>query len=389
MAEKRIHVWVQKFPDRANLVLQWLDPDTGKRKSKSAETADPKEAETKRADHEADLNNGRYLDAGRITWEHFRERFEEEYVGGLRSNTRRNYNDTLNLFERLGCPKNLRGITPRTLSAFVAAMRREPTRGRIGMKPGTMKVRLQFLRTALLWAVGQNMLAKCPAFPKVLVPEKLPQPVPVESFERIYARAEGDPQMQAYLLTGWLAGLRLAEAYNLEWGETAKAPYVDLDRDRIVLPAEIVKGKTDQWVPLDPELRKLLLALPRHGKKVFRFLSKKTGRPIAAGAMSDRVVRLARKAGVRLTMHTLRKGFGCRYAGKVPAQVLQKLMRHRNIKTTMDYYANVDAAVMEAVLGPKCNTSRNTPQTAEQQREQPFDATSGQDDDSGFSHRNR
>jgi hypothetical protein len=50
-------------------------------------------------------------------------------------------------------------------------------------------------------------------------------------------------------------------------------------------------------------------------------------------------------------MHSLRKGFGCRYASHVPAQVLQKLMRHANIKTTMDYYANVDAAVEAAVLG--------------------------------------
>jgi len=32
VAEKRIKVWVQKFPDRKNLVLQWHDPDTGKRK---------------------------------------------------------------------------------------------------------------------------------------------------------------------------------------------------------------------------------------------------------------------------------------------------------------------------------------------------------------------
>ena len=43
-----------------------------------------------------------------------------------------------------------------------------------------------------------------------------------------------------------------------------------------------------------------------------------------------------------------------------PAQVLQKLMRHRNIKTTMDYYANVDEAVMDAVLGVQRNTSRNS-----------------------------
>ena len=70
---------------------------------------------------------------------------------------------------------------------------------------------------------------------------------------------------------------------------------------------------------------------------------------------------LARRAGVKLSIHTLRKGFGCRYAGKVPAQVLQRLMRHANIKTTMDYYANVDEAAMEAVLGPRRNSSRNNP----------------------------
>ena len=60
-------------------------------------------------------------------------------------------------------------------------------------------------------------------------------------------------------------------------------------------------------------------------------------------------------------MKTLRRGFGCRYAGKVPAQVLQKLMRHANIKTTMDYYANVDEAAEEAILGPKRNSLRNKP----------------------------
>ena len=154
--------------------------------------------------------------------------------------------------------------------------------------------------------------------------------------------------------------MRLSEAYALEWEETEAAPYIDLARDRIVLPAAIVKGKSDQWVPLDPVLREALLALPRHGKKVFRWISWRTHRPLKADTISDRVVRLAKKAGVRLTMHTLRKGFGCRYAGKVPAQVLQKLMRHRRIKTTMDYYANVDQAVMEAVLGPQRNISRNT-----------------------------
>jgi integrase len=86
----------------------------------------------------------------------------------------------------------------------------------------------------------------------------------------------------------------------------------------------------------------------------------KTDQPITVDAVSHRIVRLARQAGVKLTMRTLRRWFGCRYAGHVPAQVLQRLMRHSNIAITMDYYANVDAAVEEAVLGNQRNSSRNT-----------------------------
>ena len=56
-------------------------------------------------------------------------------------------------------------------------------------------------------------------------------------------------------------------------------------------------------------------------------------------------------AGVRLTMRALRRGFGCKHAGKVPAQVLQRLMRHSDIKITMDYYANVDQAAEDHGVG--------------------------------------
>jgi integrase len=360
MPEKRVTVWVQRFKDRASLMLQWIDPDTGKRKSRSAGTDDPDKAETARADLEYELNHGRYQEASRMSWDTFRELFEREYVADKRLNTRENYEDTLDLFERLCGPARLRSITERTLSQFVAGMREMPRpRGRVGLAPSTIAVRLEFLRTALRWAVSQKMLPECPRFPSVKVPRKKPQPVAVEAFERLVAKAP-DEMTRAYLLTGWLAGLRLSEAYALEWEPTDKAPYLDLARDRIVLPAEFAKSVEDQWVPLDPALRGTLLALPRDGAKVFRF-PRKDGRPITDCTLSWRVIDLAKAAGVKLSMHTLRKGFGCRYAGKVPAQVLQRLMRHADIKTTMGYYANVDDAAMEAVLGSQRNSSRNTP----------------------------
>jgi integrase len=364
MAEKQVKVWVQAFKDRPHLVLQWHDPDTGRRRSKSAGTADPKEAEQARADLEYELRHGKHQEASRMTWERFRELFEAEFVAGTRPNTRSNYQATLDVFETVCRPTALRGVNERTVSQFVAGLRKMKVRGRVGCQPSTIKVRLQFLRTALRWAAEQGLLPSCPKIPAVKVPKKLPRPVPGEAFERLLAKAPDD-QTRAYLLCAWLGGMRLNEAYTLERAPTEQAPYVDWGRDRIVFPAAFVKAAVDQWVPLDPHLRQALEALPPvpGSDRVFRFESTTNRygrRVVSASAVSDRVLRLAKDAGVKLSYHTLRKGFGCRYAGKVSAQVLQRLMRHSSLKMTTDYYVNLDDAVEAAVLGDRRNTSRNS-----------------------------
>jgi hypothetical protein len=41
--------------------------------------------------------------------------------------------------------------------------------------------------------------------------------------------------------------------------------------------------------------------------------------------------------------HDLRRSFGSRWARKVMPAVLQKLMRHESIETTMGYYVDLDA----------------------------------------------
>jgi integrase len=217
LPDKRITVWVQQFKDRPTRMLQWIDPETGRRKSKSAGTADEKEADDKRGDLEADLNAGRYAEASRMTWDGFRELFEREYVAPLRPDTRKKYAAALDLFEELCHPGQFRSITGRSISAFAAALRQMPARRRrrADRMPSTVKVRLQFLHTALQWAADQGLLPKCPLFPEVKVPRRKPQPVPAESFERLLAKAP-EPQMRAFLLCGWPGGLRLNEARLLE-----------------------------------------------------------------------------------------------------------------------------------------------------------------------------
>src|SRR5262249_28593697 len=151
-----------------------------------------------------------------------------------------------------------------------------------------------------------KLLSEMPRFPKIDVPRKRPQPVPQETVERLLAKAT-DPQLRAYILCGWLAGLRRDEAYNLEWEASEEAPWVNLGADRIVFPAEAVKGKEDQWVPLDQNLREALVALPSHreGGRVFRF-PRRNGQPLQSMSVAEKVVQLARQAGVKITMRTLR-----------------------------------------------------------------------------------
>lgn len=159
-------------------MLQWTDPETGRRKSRSAETADPEKAEQARADLEYELNHGQYQEVSRMSWERFRELFEEEFVAGRREATQGNYRDTRDLFERLCQPQRLRSVNERTVSRFVAAMRKEPGRhkGGEGMMASTIKVRLQFLHTALQWAKDQRFLPVVPKFPSVKVPKKTHPP---------------------------------------------------------------------------------------------------------------------------------------------------------------------------------------------------------------------
>lgn len=348
----RIRVWVQSFKDRPNFMLQWIEPDSGKRRTESAKTDDPEAAEQARADKEYELNNGLYQERSKITWERFRQMFMEEYAAGLRERSQEKFETVFDVFEAEMKPGNIGTINERTVSRFVQALRsRERPGEQKGLAPVTIRNYLVALRTALTWAKDQRLISECPKFPRIKVPKKKPQPVPAEAFERLL-NAEQDPAWRAFMACGWLAGLRLSEVIALQWEPSPRRPYVDFEESKIVLPAEFAKSDEDQWVPLHPQLRQLLEALPRNGRAIFAFVSAKTGRPLSRSGHGHHILAIARKAHVKLSMHKLRKGFGCRVArqlGKGNAPILHRLMRHSSMQITMDYYASVDDALQDAI----------------------------------------
>src|SRR5262245_24240990 len=110
MPEHRTTVYVLKPKDRLTLQLQWIDPDTGRRRTRSAGTDDPGLADKARGDLEYELNKGLYKEASKLDWDRFRQLLEEEKLALLRPRSREKYGTVLDVFEQTVKPSKVRSI---------------------------------------------------------------------------------------------------------------------------------------------------------------------------------------------------------------------------------------------------------------------------------------
>jgi len=115
------------------------------------------------------------------------------------------------------------------------------------------------------------------------------------------------------------------------------------------------KGHRDRLLPITPDFAEFLLATPEAERRgpVFRPLMPSGNRANAqrAGRMVALIGELARAlvhTDVRTgevefaSAHDLRRSFGTRWAKRVKTPVLMRLMRNKNIATTMTYYVDLE-----------------------------------------------
>ena len=176
-----------------------------------------------------------------------------------------------------------------------------------------------------------------------------------ESFEKLLDKAPDDFR-RAFLLCGWWGAPRLSEALFLEWEPSETVPWLDFVGKRVVLPADFAKGEEDQMGP--PPLgfaRGTRRTTPDRQAGVHVPLSEDR-QPLTRSGVTNRVLALAKKAGVKLALHKLRKGFGCRAAkvfGKTGAVMLHEPVRPSSMQVTMDCYADVDDALRDSIRSVK------------------------------------
>jgi hypothetical protein len=153
----------------------------------------------------------------------------------------------------------------------------------------------------------------------------------------------------------------------------AKQP---LPVDRARLWAEAEKGRRDRKLPLTPDFADWLLQTPhaeRYGlvfplkaNPASQMSDKRASRRISAIGKRAAVI-VNKEAGKYASAHDLRRSFGTRWAKRVMPAVLQKLMRHSAIESTLRYYADIDADELAEGLwtkwAPVATQLETTPRT--------------------------
>ena len=150
--------------------------------------------------------------------------------------------------------------------------------------------------------------------------------------------------------------------------------------------AEAEKGHKDRLLPMAPEFAEFLQATPENEHDGFTFnpLSVRPGNGrLLLDAVSRIISDIGKAANVKVAeskrgkvkyaiAHDLRRAFGFRWSQRVMPAVLQQMMRHESIQTTMEFYVGRNSeAAAEAIWSALANIPANTsPKPAEPHQEE-------------------
>lgn len=376
MSERTITVWVSRFPDRATFQLQWLDPISGRKRTKSSgvrdtgKARDRKDADAKARELEQLLRRGVAALPSELSWESFRERYENEHAASLAKDTAAKIGTVCNFIEEHLNPRRLHDLTDERISRLALILREQKK------SESTIKSYMGQLKAMLRWAVAQKLLPACPTIPTIRRAKKSSgetpmkgRPITGEEFDRMLAAVPavvGEDAAAAwrhYLRGLWFSGLRLAESLELFWDREDKLHPI-LPKNGKGLPvlrilAELEKGHADRLLPIAPEFATFLVETPEDERTgpVFKLPKRKCRNVEARAAWAGRTISaIGAKAGVVVrtdpadpkkrkfaSAHDLRRAFGDRWASRVMPPILKELMRHESIETTLRYYVGSNA----------------------------------------------
>lgn len=214
----------------------------------------------------------------------------------------------------------------------------------------TVNNRLSILRKCLHTAYDWYDLAGTP--PKI---QWLKCPPPVTDYltpaecELLLQHSEG--VMREMILTSLRTGMRQGELKGLQWTSIDWLNYsaaIRHSRSDYTKSLGSPKGNRERHIPLDIDVFEALSARKREAGYVF---VDELGQPFDHKRLSAALMRVCRRAGLRkITWHVLRHTFASHLAmSGTPLHVVQTLLGHTSITTTMRYAHVAPSALRTAI----------------------------------------
>lgn len=173
--------------------------------------------------------------------------------------------------------------------------------------------------------------------------------VPAEDVERLLEVIEDD-RFRAVILLATEAGLRAAEIRGLQWTDVRDGMItVRRALDKRTNEAIAPKHNKSRTVPTSPRIADVLGRLPRTGLWV---IAEASGAYVTYDDLAEAVGAIYARASVPRPpkpLHALRHTFGTEMAQRVPLPVLQALMGHADVKTTLRYVDVTERAKRAAI----------------------------------------
>jgi len=205
-----------------------------------------------------------------------------------------------------------------------------------GLSPKTINNHLIVLRCMLGKAEDWKLIAKAPKIKWLKVPESDFDFLDFGESENFLAA--GEAGWLAMIAAGMKAGLRQGEMLALRWRD------VDFTAAKINVRQNVVrgnkgtpKGHESRSIPMSPVLASILGDHRHHrGELVF---CNKDGTMLTKNMCRRPLYDICKRAGLRqIGWHVLRHTFASHLVMRaVPIKVVQELMGHKDIKTTMRY----------------------------------------------------
>lgn len=316
----------------------------------------------------AQVNADRFDSTKPATWGELKDRYRTEKFPDLRRSSQLNVEATLKLVDDVIGPHLAKSLNEKTIPKLWDHLRTEKR------SEATINRHKRTLRAIVRWAKQNGIVATAPHIGTKVVKGAKGRALTGEEIDRLHAQARkqlGDrAESWVFLLKGLeYSGLRLGEALECTWDDTSRI-WIDWSGQRpaLVIPAHMQKGDRDTVMPMSDEMIALLQSVEECERGPFVFNPEperdhKLQRP-RLDTVSATICELGKAAGIKTKDHTdqakvkfasahdLRRTFGSRMATRVPAQVLQKLMRHASIQTTLEFYVDLDERdLIDAAFG--------------------------------------